>query len=150
MESHALEFFARLSDSFGPSGFEREPSTLVKGYVEPYADEIGTDRLGSLHFTARGSSAKPVILLPGHVDEVGFIVSGVNPQGFLTFNAIGGWFDQVLLGQKVKVRTNRLGRPLAPLKPLALTGSWAGASCLNSTGSIICPSIPSPSIIVGI
>jgi endoglucanase len=39
------------------------------------------------------------------VDEVGFVVSGVNPLGFLTFNPLGGWFDQVLLGQRVRVRT---------------------------------------------
>jgi endoglucanase len=107
MEARALEFLKNLSESFGPSGFERDPTALVKSYVGPFSDEIGADKLGSLHFTARGSAAHPVILLPGHVDEVGFIVSGVNGHGFLTFNAIGGWFDQVLLGQKVKVRTSK-------------------------------------------
>ena len=41
------------------------------------------------------------------MDEVGFIISGVNALGFLTFNTIGGWFDQVLLGQRVKIRGSR-------------------------------------------
>jgi endoglucanase len=104
METKALDFLKRLSESFGPSGFETEPLRVVKQYVQPFADEIKNDRQGSLHFSARGS-ARPVVILPGHVDEVGFIVSGINPWGFLTFNAIGGWFDQVLLGQRVRIRT---------------------------------------------
>lgn len=107
MEAQALAFLKSLSESFGPSGFEREPVSLVKAYVQPFADEISSDKLGSLHFSARGKSGRPLIILPGHVDEVGFIISGVNGHGFLTFNTIGGWFDQVLLGQRVKIRGAR-------------------------------------------
>ena len=91
--------------SSGPSGFERDVVKIVKEYVTPFADEIRSDKLGSLHFQREGPKGGPVVLLPGHVDEVGFVVSGVNPLGFLTFNPLGGWFDQVLLGQRVKVRT---------------------------------------------
>ena len=105
MEARSLEFLRRLVDSFGPSGFERDPIRIVKEYVQPFADEIRHDRLGSLHFMAKGKAEHPLIILPGHVDEIGFIVSGINAQGYLTFNAIGGWFDQVLLGQRVQVRT---------------------------------------------
>ncbi len=105
MEAKPLEFLKGLTESFGPSGFERDPVSMVKAYVQPFADEIKSDKLGSLHFSARGKAAHPVVLLPGHVDEVGFIVSGINAHGFLTFNTLGGWFDQVLLGQKVRIRT---------------------------------------------
>ena len=105
MDSGALDFLKSLSESFGPSGFEREPVSLVKSYVQRFADEITSDKLGSLHFSAKGKG--PVVLLPGHVDEVGFVVSGINGHGFLTFNTIGGWFDQVLLGQRVKIRGTR-------------------------------------------
>lgn len=107
MEARSLEFLKRLVDSFGPSGFERDPIRIVKEYVQPFADEIRHDRLGSLHFLAKGKSEHPLIILPGHVDEIGFIVSGINAQGYLTFNTIGGWFDQVLLGQRVQVRTSK-------------------------------------------
>jgi putative aminopeptidase FrvX len=107
MEDTSLDFLKRLSESFGPSGFEREPVSIVKGWVQPFADEIANDRLGSLHFSATGKPGQPVVLLPGHVDEVGFIVSGVNAHGYLSFNTIGGWFDQVLLGQRVLIRTRQ-------------------------------------------
>ncbi len=105
MEQKALDFLRKLSESFGPSGFERDVVQIVKEYVGAFADEMKGDKLGSLHFSAKGKG--PVVLLPGHVDEVGFVVSGVNPLGFLTFNPLGGWFDQVLLGQRVRVRTNK-------------------------------------------
>lgn len=96
-----------LTNSFGPSGFEREPARIVKNYVAKYCDDVTTDKLGSLMFKKRGSAENPVVLVPGHVDEVGFIISSITKQGFLTFNPLGGWFDQVLLGQRLKVKTSK-------------------------------------------
>lgn len=105
MEQSALKYLQDLCNAFGPSGFERDALRIVRDYVAPYSDEVRQDKLGSVLFTSVGSSKQPVILMPGHVDEVGFIVSGINDKGFLTFNQLGGWFDQVLLGQRVIVRT---------------------------------------------
>ncbi len=107
MNKNSRAIFERLTNSFGPSGFEREPIKITKEYIEPFADEIRFDRLGSLLFTKKGSANRPVVLLPGHIDEVGFVISGINDKGFLTFNPVGGWFDQVLLGQRVIVRTQK-------------------------------------------
>src|SRR4030042_5021995 len=100
-----MKFLEQLTNSFGPSGFEREPAKIVKNYVARYSDSVTNDKLGSVMFTKRGTSDSPTVLVPGHVDEVGFIVSSINKLGFLTFNPLGGWFDQVLLGQRVKVKT---------------------------------------------
>lgn len=107
IDQHAMEFMEELINCFGPSGFEKEPARIVKKYVTPYADSVFMDKLGSLMFKRRGSADSPIVLLPGHVDEVGFIVSSINKLGFLTFNPLGSWFDQVLLGQRVKVRTEK-------------------------------------------
>ncbi len=107
VDQQSMKFLEELTNSFGPSGFEREPARIVKSYVSRYADEVHTDKLGSLMFSKKGSADSPVVLLPGHVDEVGFILSSINKLGFLTFNPLGGWFDQVLLGQRVIVRTEK-------------------------------------------
>lgn len=107
MLKEAKRFLENLSNSFGPSGFEREPIKLAKEYVTQFSDEILFDKLGSLLFKKKGTANEPIILLPGHIDEVGFVISGVNDKGFLTFNAVGGWFDQALLGQRVIIRTNK-------------------------------------------
>ncbi len=107
MEPKAIAFLEQLCNSFGPSGFEREPLGIVRDYVRGFSDDIAQDKLGSLLFGKTGTSDKPVIILPGHVDEIGFVVSSVNEKGFITFNPVGGWFDQVLLAQRVIVRTNK-------------------------------------------
>ena len=102
----SFEFLKGLCESFGPSGFERDVVAAVEKYVQPFADTVSSDKLGSFHFRTRGSADSPVIVLPGHVDEVGFVVSAINEKGFLSFNPLGGWFDQVLLGQRVRIRTS--------------------------------------------
>lgn len=106
MNETSLSFLEELSNSFGPSGFEKEPTRLLRQYVGRYVDHMSTDGLGSLLFTKVGSSDRPIVFIPAHIDEVGFIVSSVNELGYLTFNPLGDWFHQVLLGQRVKVRTS--------------------------------------------
>jgi len=107
LDEKSLDLMRRMMEAFGPSGFEREVSALAKEYMQPYADEVVADRLGTVTFVARGSADRPRVLLAGHVDEVGFIVSSVTDEGFLTFNPLGGWWDQVLLGQRVVIRTGK-------------------------------------------
>jgi endoglucanase len=102
MEKRALELMGKMMDAFGPSGFEREINRIVKEEMEPIADEIITDKLGSVAFKLNGDG--PMVLLAGHTDEVGFIISSITKEGFLTFNQLGGWWDQVLLAQKVIIR----------------------------------------------
>ncbi|MEM2886225.1 MAG: M42 family metallopeptidase [Thermoproteota archaeon] len=103
-----LQTLKALSESFGPAGFELETARIVKEIVQGYSDEVTTDKLGSVVFKKSGTDERPRVLLAGHIDEVGFVVSGIDKEsGFLNFNAIGGWFDQVLLSQRVVVRTRK-------------------------------------------
>jgi endoglucanase len=102
----SIQVLRELSESFGPAGYEREPAQIVKRYVQTFCDDIQTDKLGSLIFKKKGSADSPKVLLAGHIDEVGFVISGIDKDtGFLTFNPLGGWSDQVLLSQRVTVRT---------------------------------------------
>jgi putative aminopeptidase FrvX len=104
LDDKSIDLMRRMMEAFGPSGFEREVNTLAKEYMEPYSDEVVVDKLGTVTFVAKGKMERPRVLLAGHTDEVGFIVSSVTKEGFLTFNPLGGWWDQVLLGQRVVIR----------------------------------------------
>jgi len=107
-DEKALDILKRITESFGPSGFERETARIIKDYMKEYADDVLTDKLGSVVFVAKGSCERPRVLLAGHIDEVGFVVSGIDEKtGFLTFNPLGGWWDQVLLSQRVIIRTEK-------------------------------------------
>jgi len=108
VDKKGLILLKEMLESFGPAGFERETASIVKKAVKPFADEVTTDKLGSVIFNRKGTEEKPKVLLAGHIDEVGFVVSGIDENiGFLTFNALGGWWDQVLLSQRVVVRTEK-------------------------------------------
>jgi endoglucanase len=104
LDDKSLDLMKTLMEAFGPSGFERDVNAICKEYMEPYADEVVVDKLGSVTFLAKGKD-RPRILMAGHTDEVGFIVSSISKEGYLTFNTLGGWWSQVLLGQRVVVRT---------------------------------------------
>ena len=84
----------------------RETAAVFRREVQRYADETAYDKLGSIVAKKRGAADSPKILLAGHLDEVGFVVTGIDDQtGFVTFNQLGGWFDQALLGHRVTIRT---------------------------------------------
>jgi len=70
----------------------------MKGYVEEYCDREYNDKLGNMMFEKIDLKDGPTVLFVGHVDECGFIITGVNPQGYMSFGQLGGWFDQVLPG----------------------------------------------------
>ncbi|MCS7120570.1 MAG: M42 family metallopeptidase [Nitrososphaerota archaeon] len=107
-DEKSLSVLKRMVESFGPSGFERETAKIIRDYMKEYSDEILSDKLGSLVFLVKGDSERPHVLIAGHIDEVGFVVSGIDEKtGFLSFNPLGGWFDQVLLSQRVVVRTEK-------------------------------------------
>jgi len=107
LDSKSLDLMKVMMEAFGPSGFEREVNAICKQYMEGYADDVLVDKLGSVTFLAKGSHERPRLLLAGHTDEIGFIVSSISKEGFLTFNTLGGWWSQVLLGQRVVIRTSK-------------------------------------------
>jgi putative aminopeptidase FrvX len=108
VDERGIQLLKELTESFGPAGFERETALIVKRFMEPYSDEVFSDKLGSIIFRKTGTKERPRILLAGHIDEVGFVISGIDEKtGYLTFNTLGGWFDQVLMSQRVIVRTKR-------------------------------------------
>lgn len=107
VSDEALEFLKRVCEAVGPSGFEDEVLRMFYEYGGQYADEVVRDNLGSLVFVKKGSSERPRVLVAGHVDEVGFVVTSITKEGYVTFTPVGGWFDQVLLSQRVVIRTKK-------------------------------------------
>jgi endoglucanase len=96
----SYSFLKRLLDTPGPSGYERDPARVwreeARGFAAVSADTIGNS------YAAAGPEDGPGILLAGHVDEIGLIVTHVDDQGFVYVGPIGGWDPQVLVGQRVR------------------------------------------------
>jgi len=98
------QLLQELTEAHGVPGYESEIRALVRRYMEPLGD-IEQDRIGSL--VCRQGESGPRVMLAGHMDEVGFMIHHVTKEGFLKFHPLGGWWDQVLLGQQVIVKTHK-------------------------------------------
>jgi putative aminopeptidase FrvX len=93
-----------LTEANGVPGYEHEVRALVANYFEPLG-RIERDRIGSL--VCKQGDTGPRVMLAGHMDEIGFMVNHITAGGFLRFLPLGGWWDQVLLGQPVIVQTRK-------------------------------------------
>src|SRR5215216_371556 len=99
-----LTMLKDLTDAPGVSGFEEPVRRVMRQYMEPFG-EISTDHIGSIIGRKAGSAGGPKIVLAGHMDEIGFMVTRITDDGYLKFQTLGGWWEQVMLAQRVEVYT---------------------------------------------
>lgn len=107
MNERDFAFLTRLLDSPGPSGFEEVPSRVWREEAATFADEVTHDVRGNSYARLRPSGNAedaPRVLLVGHIDEIGFQIIGIDKEGFLWFEPIGGWDHEVIVGQRVRIR----------------------------------------------
>lgn len=102
MDDRAVDFLQRLLDAPGPSGYEQAPSRVWRAEAETFADEVSHDVTGNSYARVRNEGG-PKVILAGHVDEIGFVVTHVDPEGYLWFAPVGGWDDQVVVGQRLRI-----------------------------------------------
>lgn len=96
-----LSFLEKLCNAPGVTGFEGDVQTVLRAELEEIGTEIVTDNLGSI--IAKVGNKGPKVMVAGHMDEIGFMVRLITKEGFIRFSALGGWWDQVLLSQRVAV-----------------------------------------------
>lgn len=98
------QFLKALTEAHGVPGYETEARAVMRDYMAPLG-ELTQDKLGSL--ICRRAGDGPRVMLVGHMDEIGFIVTHITDDGFIKFLQLGGWWDQVLLGQRVLIKTRQ-------------------------------------------
>ena len=93
----------------GPSGYETAPAAVWREAAASFA-QVSTDLMGTplaLVAPAHGYEGDPRrLLLMGHIDEIGLIVTHIDEDGFLWFRDVGGWDAQILVGQRVVIDTS--------------------------------------------
>ncbi len=105
MNPETLELFKTLTEFPAAPGFERELRAYVKDALSPYTDEFVQDRLGSLFGVLRGEENGPKIMVAGHFDEVGFMVTGITDKGMIRFQPLGGWLASAVASQRLQIIT---------------------------------------------
>ena len=89
----------KLSNANGISGDEGAVAKIIRDEIAPYVDEIKTDRMGNLIAVKKGDDFK--IMLAAHMDEIGLMVQYIDEKGFIRFVGVGGWYNPVLVSQRV-------------------------------------------------
>ena len=87
----------------GVSGFEQPLVAYFAKRVAGLADHVEVDRYGNVTAWKRGRHDRPRLMLSAHLDEIGFIVKGIEPSGFIRFDRLGGTADALLLSRRVWV-----------------------------------------------
>jgi putative aminopeptidase FrvX len=105
LDKETLHLFQTLTELPGAPGNEHQVREFMRKQLEKYADEVIQDRLGSIFGVKAGDPDGPKIMVAGHMDEVGFMVTDITKNGMIRFQPLGGWWNQVLLAQRVQIIT---------------------------------------------
>lgn len=120
---NSLELLRRLSETVGVSGDEGAVRKAIREIVTELADEVKVDTIGNLYAIKHASTSAPQraprVLIAAHMDEIGFMIVGLDSDGLLKFESVGGVDDRILLGKPVWVGENRVPGVIG-MKPIHL------------------------------
>ncbi|SEU07887.1 endoglucanase [Salinibacillus kushneri] len=103
MNDETLQLFRTLTELPAAPGNEHQVRNFMKQELNKYSDEVIQDHLGGVFGIKKGNG--PKVMVAGHMDEVGFMVTQITKNGMIRFQTLGGWWSQVLLAQRVQVIT---------------------------------------------
>ena len=99
-----LALLEKLSLCFGPTSFEDDVEKAIREELSDTRAELFTDRMGNLTAHLVGPAGAPRVMLAAHMDEVGFMITEIDDQGFLRFDRVGGFNTRVVCGRFVTIR----------------------------------------------
>lgn len=112
------DILSRLSDMRGISGFEYSFSEKISELFRPYADKVYTDTLGNVIAEKKcGYENAPKIMIEGHMDEIGLMVSEIDENGFIGFVNVGGIDERILPSSEVVIHGTKDIKGIIGSKP---------------------------------
>src|SRR6056300_885651 len=97
-----IELLNKICTTPGAPGFEQKVRELVIKEVKSLVDEVEVDNMGNVYAIKRGTGDKKV-MIGAHMDEIGFIVTHIDDNGFIRFHTLGGFDPKTLTAQRVIV-----------------------------------------------
>ncbi len=97
-----FELLKKISETPGAPGFEKLVRDLVRDEIKDLVDEMFIDSMGSLIGVRKGRDTKRV-MVAAHMDEISFIVTHIDDEGFIRFHPLGGFDPKTLTAQRVIV-----------------------------------------------
>ena len=96
-----------ITGIYGPSGHEEKVTAYIQEEIKDFVDEISVDSLGNLIARKRGKG--PKVMIAGHMDQIGLMVTDIDDKGFVRFTNVGGIMVEVTIGQRFEFADGRIG-----------------------------------------
>lgn len=97
-----VSLLKKISEIPGAPGFEKPIRDFVMEQVTPLVDEVYMDSMGSIVAVKKGEQDKKV-MVAAHMDEISFIVTHIDEDGFVRFHTLGGFDPKTLTAQRVVI-----------------------------------------------
>lgn len=94
-----------LLEAPGISGCEEAVAEIMKRELSKSCDEVKIDNFGNV--IARKGKGKKKVMIAAHMDEIGFAVKHITPEGFIYFIKVGGIADMVIPAQRVIIKAQK-------------------------------------------
>ena len=98
-----VDLLKTICETPGAPGFEDRVRSLVLKEIKAFTDDIEIDNMGNIIALKKGKSNQKSVMIGAHMDEIGFIVTHVDSNGFLKFHTLGGFDPKTLTSQRVIV-----------------------------------------------
>jgi endoglucanase len=95
-----VELLKEIAEVAGAPGHEQRIREVVLREIEPLVDDISIDNMGNVYAIKKGKADKRV-MVGAHMDEIGFIVTHIDDNGFVRFHTLGGFDPKTLTAQRV-------------------------------------------------
>lgn len=96
----------KICETPGAPGFEQPIRSLIVQEVQSLVDEWSVDAMGNVIAVKKGAADKRV-MVAAHMDEISFIVTHIDEDGFVRFHTLGGFDPKTLTSQRVIIHGKR-------------------------------------------
>ncbi len=142
-----IPLLTRICEAPGAPGFEKEIRKLVLTELEGLADDIRVDNMGNVVALKKGKSSAKKTMVAAHMDEIGFIVTHIDDQGFVRFNPVGGFDPKTLTSQRVIIHGRKDLMGVMGSKPVHLMSPEERNKVVKITDYFIDTGLPMKEVI---
>ncbi|MHC4873345.1 MAG: M42 family metallopeptidase [Planctomycetota bacterium] len=120
MNASSLKFLKSILSQPSPSGFEQPVRKIIKAEMKKHARSVSEDVHGNT-WGVLNEKGTPRVMLCGHCDEIGMMITYINEKGYIAFAAVGGINVPLLQGSRINVHTRKGDIPgVIAVKPIHL------------------------------
>jgi len=142
-----IALLTRICEAPGAPGFEKEIRKLVLTELEGLADDVRVDNMGNVVALKKGKSSAKKTMVAAHMDEIGFIVTHIDDQGFVRFNPVGGFDPKTLTSQRVIIHGRKDLMGVMGSKPVHLMSPEERNKVVKITDYFIDTGLPKKDVI---